>query len=267
MLDLQAITQEVIRVSQDVGEFIMRELAVFDKAHIEHKAKNNLVSYVDKEAEKMIVERLSRLVPQAGFVAEEGTGERNPDGYNWLVDPVDGTTNFVHSIPLFSISIALLDEQNHVLLGVIYEPNLKECFHAILEGGAYLNGQPIRVSEVEDLGQSLIATGFPYQLIHKMPQYLDLLHEFIKRTHGFRRLGSAALDLAYVACGRFEGFYEHSLKPWDVAAGALLVQEAGGKVSDLKNGTGYIFGGEILATGSIHQQMLDIIEEYFLKDK
>lgn len=264
-MNLQNLKAQVISLCEEVGTFIITELERFDRSQIELKAKNNLVSYVDKEAEVRIAEKLSIFLPEAGFIAEEGTGERNEHGYNWVVDPLDGTTNFVHGIPVFSISIALMYEQE-ILLGVVYDPNNKECFHAIKNGGAWLNKRKISVSPVTDLSESLIATGFPYRLIDKMPQYLDLLLEFIRRTHGFRRIGSAALDLCYVSCGRFEAFYEHSLKPWDVAAGALIVKEAGGSVSDLKNEPDYVFGGQILATGKIHEEMLAVIWEFFWKE-
>jgi myo-inositol-1(or 4)-monophosphatase len=264
-VNLAFLKQEVIYLSEQVGDFIRHEVKMFSRLDIEFKGKNNMVSYVDKEAERMIVSRLQHLLPESGFIAEEGSGEKVEGGYNWVVDPLDGTTNFVHGIPIYSISIALM-HADEILLGVVYDPNNKECFHAVRGGGAWLGEQPIHISPVTEMSECLIATGFPYRLIEKMPQYLALLYEFIKRTHGFRRMGSAAIDLAYVACGRFEGFYEHSLKPWDVAAGALLIQEAGGKVSDLRLGNDYIFGGEILAAGHIHQEMWEVIREYFLKD-
>jgi myo-inositol-1(or 4)-monophosphatase len=261
-VNLLNLQKQVIAVAQEVGDFIRKEALSFSKTHhTEFKGKNNLVSYVDKEAEKILVEQLSKLLPEAGFIAEEGTGERKIDGLNWVIDPLDGTTNFIHGLPIYSISIALIDEQEDILLGIVHEVNHKECFYALKGGGAWLDGERIFVSETSMLSESLIATGFPYY--HEdLKGYLHLLYEFLTKSHGFRRIGSAAVDLAYVACGRFEAFYEQNLNPWDVAAGALLVTEAGGKVSDFKNGSNFIFGKQILATGRIHKEMLEVISDY-----
>ncbi len=263
-LDLAAIKQEVINISKEVGAFIRTEYNTFDRAKTEYKGVSNMVSYVDKEAERMFVEKLHKIVPQAGFIAEEGTGKRKVGGLNWIIDPLDGTTNFIHGLPLYCSSVALVEDENP-LVGVIYDPNLQECFHATLGGGAYLNDKAIAVSAVSALADSLIATGFPYSHLDRMPEYMRLLTEFIYKSHGFRRIGSAAIDLAYVAAGRFESFYEHNLNAWDVAAGALLVTEAGGEVSNFKNEKDYLFSGQILASGKIHQEMLDILGKYFNK--
>lgn len=261
-MDLITLRDKVVELAKEVGEFIRQERKHFNRTNdTEFKGRNNLVSYVDKEAERRLVEKLSLFLPDAGFIAEEGTGERNIDGLNWVIDPLDGTTNFVHGVPIFSISLALINAQEEVLLGVVYEVNSHECFYATQGGGAWLDGTPISVSMTEVLSESLIATGFPY--VHEnMKAYLNLLYEFVTKSHGFRRIGSAAVDLAYVACGRFEAFYEQNLNPWDVAAGALLIQEAGGSVSDFRNGSNYIFGKQILATGKIHQEMLEILKSY-----
>lgn len=263
-LNLHSIEKEVVRISKEVGAFIRNEVRNFDRNKTEYKGVSNMVSYVDKEAERRLVDALTQIVPAAGVIAEEGTGKRKVGGLNWIIDPLDGTTNFIHGLPIFCTSVALVaDEQP--LVGVIYEVNLQECFHATLRGGAWLDGQPIAISPVTKLADSLIATGFPYAHLERMPEYMQLLTDIIFRSHGFRRIGSAAVDLAYVACGRFEAFYEHNLNAWDVAAGALLVTEAGGKVSDFKNGTDFLFGGQILASGHIHEEMLDVIGAYFNK--
>jgi myo-inositol-1(or 4)-monophosphatase len=261
-MDLITLQNKVVLLAKEVGEFIRHERKHFDRANsTEFKGKNNLVSYVDKEAERLIVERLKEILPEAGFIAEEGTGERNLDGANWVIDPLDGTTNFIHGLPVFSVSIALINAQEDVLLGVVYEVNSRECFYATKGGGAWLDGTQIFVSPTTVLSESLIATGFPY--VHEnMKAYLNLLYQFVTKSHGFRRIGSAAVDLAYVACGRFEAFYEQNLNPWDVAAGALLIHEAGGKVTDFRNGSNYIFGKQVLATGKIHQEMLEVLEDY-----
>jgi myo-inositol-1(or 4)-monophosphatase len=253
-LNLTAIQQQVISLSKEVGAFIRKEYNDFDKSKTEYKGVSNMVSYVDKEAERIFV--------QAGFIAEEGTGKRKVNGLNWIIDPLDGTTNFIHGLPVYCSSVALVENETP-LVGVIYDPNMQECFYATLGGGAYLNGKKIGVSSADKLADSLIATGFPYSHLDRMPEYMRLLTEFIYKSHGFRRIGSAAIDLAYVACGRFESFYEHNLNAWDVAAGALLVTEAGGKVSNFKNEQDFMFSGQILASGHIHEEMLAILGTYF----
>ncbi len=263
-MNLEKLIQHVIELSIRTGDFIFRESLTFDRAKdTEFKGINNMVSYVDKEAENQLVEGLSKVLPPAGFIAEEGTGEPQEGGLNWVIDPLDGTTNFVHQIPTFSVSVALMDG-NDILLGVVYEPNRKEIFHATKNGGAFLNQKPIRVSAVREMSKSLIATGFPYDDSEKMQHYLQLLYTFVTKSHGFRRIGSAAVDLSYVACGRFEGFYEYGLNPWDVAAGALIVQEAGGQVNDFRDGDDFVFGREIVASGHIQQEMLRVLKAHFL---
>ncbi len=263
-LDLIAIKQQVIELSKEVGIFIRTERKIFDRAKTEYKGVSNMVSYVDKEAERRIVEKLMLIVPHAGVIAEEGTGKQKVGGLNWIVDPLDGTTNFIHGLPIFCISIALVQDED-TLVGVVYEVNLQECFHAAKGSGAWLDNDRIWVSPTNKLADSLIATGFPYAHLDRMPEYMKLLTEFIYKSHGFRRIGSAAVDLAYVACGRFESFYEHNLNSWDVAAGALLVTEAGGQVSNFKNEKDYMFSGQIVASGKVHDEMLEILATYFNK--
>lgn len=256
-MNLEHILEELVKLVKDVKVYIDQESKNFSKQDIELKGKNDLVSYVDKTSEKKIVDGCRKIFPDAGFIAEEGTAERG-DEYNWIIDPLDGTTNFTHGIPVFAISVALARGED-ILLGVVYEINRDECFTAIQGKGAYLNNQPIKVSSVENLSESLIATGFPYHDFGRMEDYMKILVHFMKNTHGVRRLGSAAIDLAYVACGRFEGFFEYNLKPWDIAAGALLVKEAGGNISTFNHGNQYLFTGEILAANSIHGEMSRVI--------
>lgn len=264
-MESKKICLEVCKLAQKTGEFIRGEHAKFSKERIEVKGKNDFVSYVDKTSEQQLVEGLSLLLPEAGYIAEEGTSSKKGEVYNWIIDPLDGTTNFIHGLPCFSISIALMREQT-IVLGVVYEINLDECFYAWENGPAYLNDQHIQVSKVKTLGSSLLATGFPYYDYGRMDEYLELFKYFMQHTHGLRRLGSAATDLAYVACGRFEGFYEYSLQPWDVAAGAFIVQQAGGKVSDFKGGTNFIFGRELVAdNGLISAEFLKAVQTYFDK--
>lgn len=254
MIDLLKILNQTKTVAEEAGAFIRKERQFFDLKNVEQKGLNDLVSYVDKQAEMMIVEKLSEILPEADFITEEGSAQTDGKDYTWIIDPLDGTTNFIHGLPIFSVSIGLrhLDE---IVIGVVYEVNFHECFYAMKGHGAFCNGKPIKVSPVKSLAESLIATGFPYSAFGQIDTYLEALKDLMKKTHGVRRLGSAAIDLCYVANGRFEGFFEFDLKPYDVAAGSLIVQEAGGTVSDFSQGSNYLFGKQILATnGYIHQE-------------
>jgi len=260
MINLAALEKNVMDVCLEEGAFIDYEGAHFDKSRIEQKEGfNNLVSYVDKESEKKIVKRLSEILPGSGFIGEEGTTIEGTTGYRWIIDPLDGTTNFTHGMPLFAISIGLA-LHDKVVLGIVYEINKKEMFHSVVGGPAYCNDKEIHVSPISTLQESLLATGFPYYEFEKMEAYLNIIRDFLRHSHGVRRLGSAATDLAYVACGRFEGFFEYNLNPWDVAAGAFLVQQAGGTVTDFSGGNNFLFGRELIAGCSIHGYMLDIIQ-------
>lgn len=263
MIDLEEMTREVCQVAETAGAFIRSEVNKFKTTDVESKGIHNYVSYVDKAAEKQIVDALEKLLPEAGFIVEENTITKAGDRYRWVVDPLDGTTNFIHALPCFSVSIALMDA-NEVIVGVVYEINLDECFYAWKGGGCYLNHKKVVVSKAPDLSHSLLATGFPYYDYSLLEKYMELFTWCLLNTHGVRRIGSAAVDLAYTACGRFDGFFEYSLSPWDVAAGVLLVKEAGGKISDFKGGDNVIFGREILATNSlIHDQMAQKVQKVF----
>lgn len=258
-VELPSLEQHVMTLCHDVGEFIRTEGISFNKESIQKKEGfNNLVSYVDQESEKKLVQTLSRLIPGSGILGEEGSSVPSTNGYLWIIDPLDGTTNFTHGLPPFAISIGLTHEDKTVL-GVVYEVTRKEMFHAIEGKPAYCNDQVIRASKVSTLNESLFATGFPYYDFPKMDAYLSIIRKFLRQSHGVRRLGSAATDLAYVAAGRFEGFFEYNLNPWDVAAGAYIVQQAGGTVTDFKGGTNYLYGREICAAGSIHGPMQSLI--------
>jgi len=260
MIDLSSVEQNVMNLCHDVGEFIRVESLNFDRSRILLKEGfNNLVSYVDKESEKTLVSTLSRLIPGSGLLGEEGSSVDSSNGYLWIIDPLDGTTNFTHGLPPFSISIGLTLHDKPVL-GVVYEVTRKEMFHAIAGKPAYCNDQVIRASKVTTMNESLFATGFPYYDFPKMEAYLSIIRKFLKQSHGVRRLGSAATDLAYVAAGRFEGFFEYNLNPWDVAAGAFIVQQAGGTVTDFAGGSNYLYGREICAAGAlIHPAMHQLI--------
>lgn len=262
-MELKEICEQVIEIAKSAGDFIKIESGRFKVEDIEYKGMNDLVSYVDKEAEKLIVEGLSKILPEAGFIAEEGTGEKVENGFNWIIDPLDGTTNFLHGVPHFGVNIALIKD-DEILIGVTNAIHQKEMFHAIKGKGAYCNGERIYASNSKSLSEGLVSTGFPYKEIDKIPQYFKTLGEVLKNAHGLRRMGSAAIDLAYVASGRFEAFFEFGLKPWDVAPGILLVQEAGGSVSDFQMGKDYIFGNQILAASKkVHPELFKIIDSNF----
>jgi myo-inositol-1(or 4)-monophosphatase len=197
-------------------------------------------------------------------LAEEGTVSTEERPWQWIIDPLDGTTNFLHGLPFFSISLALQYE-GETVIGIVYEANRQELFYSWKgASAAFLNGKPIHVSPTTQLEDSLLATGFPYYDFERMPAYIEVLQRFMRDTRGLRRFGSAALDLAYVACGRFDGYFEYSLSPWDVAAGAFLVQQAGGQVSDFSGGRDFIHGQEIVAVNDgLFQTILAGIQKHF----
>jgi myo-inositol-1(or 4)-monophosphatase len=261
-MNYENINKKAIEIIKETGAFIRKEAQQFSIDQIEVKGLHNFVSYVDKSAEERLVNQLHKLIPEAGFITEEGTASSNGESLRWVIDPLDGTTNFIHGLPAYSISVALMDGENSSM-GIVYEINLDECFYSWGDGNSWLNGKKISVSKAASLKDALIATGFPYYDFHKMRAYLDSLEYLMQNTHGARRIGSAAVDLAYVACGRFEAFYEYSLKPWDVAAGAFIVQQAGGKVCDFKGGNNYIFGEELIAANSlIYSEFLSIVQRF-----
>ncbi len=261
--ELQELCENVTQLTQEVGDFIRGERKHFKQSSVEKKGHNDLVSYVDKTAEQMLVNGLSELLPGSGFITEEKTSSVKGQVYNWIIDPLDGTTNFIHGLPCFCISIGLLKGES-LVLGVVHELNLDECFYAWENGGAYMNGDKISVSPEKRLGEGLIATGFPYHDYDRMVPYMEVFDYCMRNTHGLRRLGSAAADLAYVACGRFEAFYEYGLNAWDVAGGIVLVKEAGGTISDFSGGTNFLFGKEILSSNSgVHEEFLGVIREKF----
>ena len=262
-MNLEKLTSDVCSLARETGRFLRQECKKFSASAVEVKGTNNFVSYVDKLAEQQIVDGLRVLLPESGFITEEGTAQSNNERYRWVIDPLDGTTNFIHGLYPFCVSIALMDGKV-VVIGVIYEVGLDECFYAWSGSKAYCNGHEIHVSETSTVENSLIATGFPYTDFDRFEPYINSLKYLLKNTHGARRLGSAAVDLAYVACGRFEVFYEYSLHPWDVAAGALIVQQAGGKVSDFAGSDNYIFGKDIVATNeTIYDEFIQFLKLYF----
>lgn len=260
-MDLEKICEEVNLLSKKVGAFIKAQKISLND--IEIKAKNSLVTYVDKTAEKMIVQRLAELIPESGFITEEETITKTGEKYNWIIDPLDGTTNFIHSVPCFCVSIGLKRDEE-LILGVIYEINLDELFYAWEGSKAYLNGKEIKVSPTLTIENALVATGFPYYDYEKQNEYMLLFQDLMKSSRGLRRLGSAAVDLAYVACGRYDAFYEYSLNSWDVAAGAFIVRQAGGVVSDFSGTDNFLFGKELIACNKeIYDEFLKKVALYF----
>lgn len=261
-MNLHKITEEVVDCAKTVGEFIRTERKTFSYSKVEIKGLNDLVSYVDKTSEKLLVEKLANIISEAGFIVEENTKSEIKD-YNWIVDPLDGTTNFIHGIPCYAISIAL-EFKGEIIIGVVYEIAQNECFWAYKGGGAFLNGNKIFVSDRTILSDSLIATGFPIYNFSRLDDYINTLIYLMKNTHGVRRIGAAAVDLCYLACGRVDAFFEYNLNSWDVAAGALIVKEAGGTVCDFKLQQNWLFEKEIVATNN-HLQIVfeSIIKENF----
>ncbi|MGV8096048.1 MAG: inositol monophosphatase family protein [Mangrovibacterium sp.] len=266
-MDLQNICNRIGEIAREAGQFIREERSKITTEDIELKGKASLVTYVDKNAEKMIVEKLRLILPEAGFVTEEGTAGENGETYQWVIDPLDGTTNFIHGIFPHSVSIGLIKD-NDPIAGVVYEVGQDELFSAWKGGGAWLNGNRISVSSSSKHEDVLLATGFPYYNFDIMGKYLQLLEFFMIETRGMRRMGSAAVDLAYVACGRFDGFFEHALHAWDVAAGIILVKEAGGKICDFNGGDNYLFGREIIAVNANYfDAFYRIVNKHLGKDK
>ena len=246
-----------------VADFIEGERKTFHAGQIEHKGYNDLVSYVDRESERRLREFCEGLLPGSGFMGEEG-GTTLPDAdYIWITDPLDGTTNFIHDIPAYAISIAL-QYRGETVLGVVRDVPRRETFHAVLGGGAFLDGRPIRASVAADLRSALLATGFPYANSGLLDDYLTVMKAFLELGHGMRRFGAAAIDLAWVAAGRLDGYYELGLQPWDVAAGGLIVAEAGGMVTDFGGTANYVFGRQLVASnGAIHADMLQVIGQRY----
>jgi len=259
-MNLDHLLNQTTEIVLEAGDYIKK--AKINQSDIEIKSLNSLVTYVDKTSEKILVEGLSKVLKEAGFITEEETIAQDKKEYNWIIDPLDGTTNFIHQLPCYSISVAL-NKGHETILGVVYEINQDECFTAHIETTSKLNQKEIKVTNTSHLEDSLIATGFPYDDFSQQENYLKILGSLLTKTRGVRRFGSAAVDLAYTACGRFDAYYESNLNSWDVAAGALIVNQAGGMVSDFENKDNYIFGKQILAGNKhIHPQVLSEIKNF-----
>lgn len=265
MTDLKLLTSEVEKTAREAGEFIRNEVTRFDISRAEVKGLNNFVSYVDKSAEEIIVNRLKSLLPEAGFNTEEGTAKSEGKKYSWVIDPLDGTTNFIHGCPPFAVSIGLREDGEDIA-GVVYEITADEMFTGWKNGGAWLNGKKIQVSSIVSLAESLVATGFPYSDFSRLDNYIELFRWFLKNSHGVRRLGSAATDIVYIACGRFEAFYEYGLYPWDVSAATIILREAGGRVSDFSGNEKNLSGNEIVAASeTVFAEILQVVNNFMKK--
>ncbi|MDO7874801.1 inositol monophosphatase family protein [Hymenobacter sp. ASUV-10] len=259
--DFTQLSHDLAALCRETAKFIHQEAANFDRSTVQHKGLHDMVSYVDQETERRLVAGLRELLPQAGFIAEEGTeaAQETRGEFTWIIDPLDGTTNFIHGLPAYSISVALLHYEE-LVVGVVHEVTRDESYRTVRGGGAFLNEQPIRVSEATKLGDSLVATGFPYYKFDQLEAYLQILSQFMQRTHGIRRVGSAAVDLAWVAAGRFDAYFEFNINSYDVAAGILLVREAGGRVTQFLKDGDPIFGREIVASnGLVHTEVQAVI--------
>ncbi len=262
-MNYSELTESVIALTRKTGLYLKSMTGKITAGMIETKGQMDFVTDVDKTTEKLLLDGLALILPEAGFIAEEGTYSHRGKAYNWIVDPLDGTTNFIHGVSPFCISIAL-QENEDLVIGVIYDPIAEECFAAWKDGPAQLNGRTFHTSSCKTLNQALVATGFPYTDFSLVDAYMGSFRELMGCTHGIRRMGSAAIDLAYVACGRYDAFWEYHLKPWDVAAGTVIIKQAGGKVSEFHGGENYLFGETFVATnGLIHNEFLDILQKYF----
>jgi myo-inositol-1(or 4)-monophosphatase len=254
-----------IKAARRAGQIINRASNDLDLLKVTAKQPNDFVTEVDKAAEAAIIETLREAYPNYGILAEESgitAGQGGRDGeYQWIIDPLDGTTNFIHGLPQYAVSIALA-KGNVIEQAVVFDPNRNELFTASKGAGAFLNERRIRVSRRTKLGEALIGTGFPYRMFDKIDLYLAIFKELAEKTAGQRRPGAASLDLAYVACGRYDGFWEFGLSPWDMAAGALLISEAGVLISDLRGDANYLETGNVIAgTPKVFGPLLKLVQD------
>lgn len=250
-----------IEAAKTAGRFLKYNLGHVKNVKNKFGQEKNLVTEIDKGSEKIILGILKENFPEHSILSEEGGGKKKPASrYKWVIDPLDGTTNYTHGFPVFSVSIGL-EEDGEMLLGVVYDPNFDELFAAERGKGAFLNGVRIHVSRQKELRKSMLVTGFPYNVAEKPGNLVRHFTEFLVKSQAVRRMGSAAIDLAYVAAGRYEGFWEASLNPWDAAAGVLILQEAGGKVTNYAGKKYSIYQPELVSSnGLVHAQMLQILK-------
>jgi myo-inositol-1(or 4)-monophosphatase len=257
---MSSYLETAVQIAREAGTLLSHYLE--RRVGFELKGDYDLVTEADRASEQLIVDRLRSYFPSHSIVAEEGGNHEGLSNFRWYVDPLDGTTNFAHGFPVFNVTLAL-EQAGELICGVVFDPTRQELFTAERGGGAFLNNHRIRVSAVKRLDDTLVATGFPSRNRH-LNVNVHFYHQLAMITHGVRRAGSAALDLAYVACGRLDAFWEFGLKPWDMAAGILLTQEAGGTSSDMKGGKVDLSGAHLLTdNGHVHQEMLELFGEIF----
>ncbi|AEN72329.1 inositol monophosphatase [Rhodothermus marinus SG0.5JP17-172] len=264
MMDAHTLYEEArevaARLAREAGQ-IVRYYA--GRVTVREKGYNELVTQADEEVQRFLIEQIHRRFPEHAILAEENLSDvqdgREGASFRWIIDPIDGTTNFTHGVPPYGISLALQHE-GRTVVGVVYDVPHDELFTAVRGGGLYVNGVRARVSQTETLREALITTGFPYREVVHLEEYLEALGRVIRATRGVRRPGAASVDLAWVACGRFDGFFETGLSPWDVAAGILLVEEGGGRVTDFHGRSDPIFARQMLATnGRIHEALCELV--------
>jgi myo-inositol-1(or 4)-monophosphatase len=253
--------QLAVDTALEAGRFLKMNIGKYKQLERKHGEESNLVTEIDKKAEHLIIEKIKQRYPQHSFLGEESGIHTSDSEFKWVIDPLDGTTNFTHGLPIFCTSIAL-EHNGEIILGVIYDPNSEELFTGEKGKGAYLNSRKMRVSDTRSLMESLIVTGFPYDIKKNPYNAVEHFSNVLMESQAVRRLGSAALDLSYVACGRFDGFWEVTLNPWDMAAGVLFVQEAGGKFTNFKGFPSDIYNPNVLATnGRIHDQLVGVLRK------
>ena len=255
------IIDVAIEAAQQAGRFLKDRVGRVKSIEVKKGIVRDLVSEIDKASEQQIISFIKTRYPDHAILAEESGGKGHTAVYKWVIDPLDGTINYIHGVPVFCVTIAV-EHRGELIAGVVYDPNLDELFTAEKGSGAFLNGKRLHVSHTTELINSLLVTGFPYEIAKNPDHAVEHFVNFLMEARAIRRLGSAALDLSYVAAGRFDGFWEVSLNPWDMAAGMLLVYEAGGKVTDFSGGTASIYKKQILATNSlIHEAMLRVLAQ------
>jgi myo-inositol-1(or 4)-monophosphatase len=260
---MTSYVQTAGEIAREAGAIIMHYAA--RRIGFELKGEQDLVTEADRTSEKLIVERLRTHFPSHSIVAEEGGAHSGSSGFRWYVDPLDGTTNFAHGFPVYNVTLGL-EKDGELIAGVIFDPTRDEMFAAERGSGAFLNNRKIGVSKCKDLEEALVATGFPSRRRH-LNVNIHFYYQLAMLTHGVRRAGAAALDLAYVACGRADAFWEFNLNPWDMAAGILLVEEAGGITSDMRGAPRTLTGPHLMAdNGAIHSQLLELFEQVFRGD-
>ncbi len=260
---MQNYLKTAIEAAGLAGEYILANRGLLSPDDISRKQAFDFVTRVDRESERMIIEIIRESFPDHDILAEESRKDIETEGFRWIIDPLDGTTNFIHGFPVTAVSIAL-QHRKEIVVGVVFDPFREELFTAIKGEGAFLNGKRINVSGTDQMGSALIGTGFPFKKKDLIDRYLQLFKKVLTQVSDLRRPGAASIDLSYIACGRFDGFFEIGLEPWDAAAGALMIKEAGGIITNFGGGEDFLVPGNIVAGNSVmHALLLDMVKEVF----